>query len=176
MDRNYVLIVDEAKSQSSSPSFDAYKIEQDKTEKETRQEAHCQKRATMYYCPPPSLRGDRTLSCLPGAPASMLQEKNKHKQTKTRTTGSAQQEKQTTMFPSPSPRCDKLPRVCLAHPLRCCKKKKQENKKNTQKAHCMKNKTTMYPPPSLRLDKLSYVCLAHPLSGMRCDHRQLCSR
>ena len=67
----------------------------------------------MYYCPPPSLRGDKTLSCLPGAPASMLQEKNKHKQTKTSTTGSAPQKKQTISYPSPSQRRDKLENLKL---------------------------------------------------------------
>ena len=71
------------------------------------------KRVTMYYCPPPPLRGDKTLSCLPGAPASMLREKNKHKQTKTSTTGSAPQEKQTTVHPSPSQRRDKLENLKL---------------------------------------------------------------
>ena len=67
----------------------------------------------MYYCPPLSLRGDKALSCLPGAPASMLQEKNKHKQTKTSTAGSAPQEKQTTSYPSPSQRRDKLENLKL---------------------------------------------------------------
>ena len=36
----------------------------------------------MYYCPPASLRGDKTLPYLPGAPASMLQKKHTKNQDK----------------------------------------------------------------------------------------------
>ena len=43
----------------------------------TTGEAHCKKTSNyVLLYPPPSLRRDNTISCLPGAPASMLQEKN----------------------------------------------------------------------------------------------------
>ena len=52
-------------------------IKKRQSEEETRQEAHCKKTSNhvlLYH--PPSLRRDKTVSCLPGAPSSMLQGKD----------------------------------------------------------------------------------------------------
>ena len=83
MTRNYVLIVDEAKSPSSLPIFNVARWKKKKNRKRnTNRKRTAKKRPTMYYSPPPSFRVDKTLSCLPGAPASMLREKDKHKKTR----------------------------------------------------------------------------------------------
>ena len=63
-------------------------------------------------------------------------------------------------------RRDKFSPVCLAHPLRCCKKKKKNDKHDRQRT--AKNQTTVTTAvtPALttvRRDKFSPVCLAHPL-------------
>ena len=69
------------------------------------------------------LSSGQILSCLPGAPASMLQEKKT-----TSTTGSAPQKiKQPLKNVTPAlttVRRDEFS-PCLSHPLRCCKKKKK---------------------------------------------------
>ena len=135
-----------------------------------------EKQATMYYCPPPSLRGDKTLSCPPGAPASMLQAKNKHKQTKTSTTGSATKKKQTTMTPRPHYVAANSLMSAWRTRFDVAGKKTKKARKTHKKLTASKTKQPCTPPPSLRLDKLSHVCLAHPLSGMRCDLSHRCSR
>ena len=70
MDRNR-----EANSPSSLTSFDVAREKKKKQKKKQNRKCTAKKQETMYYCPPPLRRSDKTLSCLPGAPALMLQEK-----------------------------------------------------------------------------------------------------
>ena len=59
---------------------------------------HCKKTSNYVLLPSALITWcDKTLSCLPGAPASMLQEKNKHKQTKTK----ARQEEHRRKYKQP---------------------------------------------------------------------------
>ena len=50
--------------------------------------------------------------------------------------------------------------VCLAHPLRCCKKKTNTNKPRQARYEARRKtkKTTMYPPPSLPLENRPQTC------------------
>ena len=109
----------------------------------------------MYYCPPPSLRGDKTLDCMSAwrtrfdverkKKAQTNQDKHNRRRTATKTNNHVTLVL-TTSRQSPS-YLPSAPAPML----------QEKNKKTTQEAHCMKNKTTMYPPPSLRLDKPSHV-------------------
>ena len=111
-------------SASSLPSFDVARYIE--TETGTRQEVHC-KKTNNHVCTtccttavPPSQRGDQTLSCLPGAPALVLQEKKKHKTNHDKHDRKRTARKQNNHVPPPSLRLDKLSHVCLARPLSLC--------------------------------------------------------
>ena len=99
-----------------------------KKKRQARQAAHRKKSNNRYHscnpCPHYCTWG-QILSCLPSAPASMLQERKKNdKHDRQRTA-----KNQTTVTTAVTPALTTVRRdrfsPCLAHPLRCCKKKKK---------------------------------------------------